>query len=86
MQPQAFDAIAWYQCDHLGPTKELTDNKGEVAWAVQYKAWGEVHEERSAWARKVGLGNAPRFRGSITTVRPGCITTGIGTMIRGRAI
>jgi len=63
MQPQAFDAIAWYQCDHLGPTKELTDNKGEVAWAVQYKAWGEVHEERSAWARKVGLGNAPRFQG-----------------------
>ncbi|KTC24699.1 hypothetical protein AO392_10530 [Pseudomonas putida] len=40
MQPQAFDAIAWYQCDHLGTPMELTDHKGEVAWAGQYKAWG----------------------------------------------
>ena len=63
MQPQAFDAIAWYQCDHLGTPMELTDHKGEVAWAGQYKAWWEVHEERSGWARKVGLSNPLRFQG-----------------------
>ena len=63
MPPQAFDAIAWYQCDHLGTPMELTDHNGEMAWAGQYKAWGEVREERSAWARQVGLGNPLRFQG-----------------------
>ncbi|WP_446443669.1 RHS repeat domain-containing protein, partial [Pseudomonas sp. 1176_21] len=63
MQPQAFDAIAWYQCDHLGTPMELTDHKGEVAWAGQYKVWGEVHEERSGWAKQVGLSNPLRFQG-----------------------
>ncbi|EZP33602.1 RHS protein [Pseudomonas sp. RIT288] len=35
-----FDALAWYQCDHLGTPQELTDYQGSVAWAAQYKAWG----------------------------------------------
>ncbi len=61
MQPQAFDALAWYQCDHLGTPMELTDHNGEMAWAGQYKAWGEVREERSAWARQIGLSNPIRF-------------------------
>ncbi len=63
MPPQAFDALAWYQCDHLGTPMELTDHNGEMAWAGQYKAWGEVREERSAWARQVGLSNPLRFQG-----------------------
>ncbi|MCP8349361.1 hypothetical protein DN387_14050 [Pseudomonas sp. FBF18] len=41
------------QCDHLGTPMELTDQNGEMAWAGQYKAWGEVYEERSAWARQM---------------------------------
>ena len=49
-KPQPLDAIAWYQCDHLGTPMELTDHNGEVAWSAQYKAWGEVKQERSAWA------------------------------------
>ncbi|MFV0927873.1 RHS repeat-associated core domain-containing protein [Pseudomonas palmensis] len=63
MQPQAFDALAWYQCDHLGTPMELTDHHGAVAWAGQYKAWGEVREERSGWARQIGLSNPLRFQG-----------------------
>ena len=63
MPPQAFDAIAWYHCDHLGTPMELTDPHGNVAWAGQYKAWGEVREERSEWARQHGLGNPIRFQG-----------------------
>jgi len=63
MQPQAFDALAWYQCDHLGTPMELTDQNGEMAWAGQYKAWGEVIEERSGWARQIGLSNPIRFEG-----------------------
>uniref|UniRef100_UPI001F3085A7 RHS repeat-associated core domain-containing protein n=1 Tax=Pseudomonas sp. LAM2023 TaxID=2800477 RepID=UPI001F3085A7 len=63
VKPQAFDAIAWYQCDHLGTPMELTDEQGNVAWAGQYKAWGEVREERSAWAKQHGLGNPIRFQG-----------------------
>ncbi|MGS7254209.1 RHS repeat-associated core domain-containing protein, partial [Pseudomonas anuradhapurensis] len=63
VKPQAFDAIAWYQCDHLGTPMELTDEHGHIAWAGQYKAWGEVKEERSDWARQHGLGNPIRFQG-----------------------
>ncbi|AGZ37875.1 hypothetical protein PVLB_25480 [Pseudomonas sp. VLB120] len=63
VKPQGFDAIAWYQCDHLGTPMELTDEQGNVAWAGQYKAWGEVREERSEWARQQGLSNPIRFPG-----------------------
>nr|WP_315403945.1 RHS repeat-associated core domain-containing protein [uncultured Pseudomonas sp.] len=61
--PQPFDAIAWYQCDHLGTPMELTDHNGDVAWSAQYKAWGEAKQERSAWAKQVGLNNPIRFQG-----------------------
>ncbi|WP_409270006.1 RHS repeat-associated core domain-containing protein, partial [Pseudomonas sp. KCJK9044] len=63
MPPQAFDTIAWYHCDHLGTPMELTDPHGNVAWAGQYKAWGEVREERSEWAKQHGLSNPIRFQG-----------------------
>ncbi|WP_167409880.1 RHS repeat-associated core domain-containing protein [Pseudomonas sichuanensis] len=63
VKPQPFDAIAWYQCDHLGTPMELTDEQGNVAWAGQYKAWGEVREERSDWAKQHGLTNQIRFQG-----------------------
>uniref|UniRef100_UPI001F343295 RHS repeat domain-containing protein n=1 Tax=Pseudomonas sp. LAM2023 TaxID=2800477 RepID=UPI001F343295 len=53
----------WYQCDHLGTPMELTDEQGNVAWAGQYKAWGEVKEERSDWAKQHGLSNPIRFQG-----------------------
>ncbi|MOA70002.1 RHS protein [compost metagenome] len=42
---------------------ELTDEQGNVGWAGQYKAWGEVREERSAWAKQHGLSNPLRFQG-----------------------
>ncbi|WP_286184566.1 RHS repeat-associated core domain-containing protein [Pantoea sp. Cy-639] len=63
VKAQPFDAILWYQCDHLGTPRELTDHNGEVAWAAQYKAWGEVKETRSDWAKQVGLTNPIRFQG-----------------------
>ncbi|MBC7210128.1 MAG: RHS domain-containing protein, partial [Pseudomonas sp.] len=63
VKPQAFEAIAWYQCDHLGTPMELTDEQGHVAWTGQYKAWGEVREERSDWAKQHGLSNPIRFQG-----------------------
>jgi RHS repeat-associated protein len=63
VKPQAFEAIAWYHCDHLGTPMELTDEQGNIAWAGQYKAWGEVREERSVWAKQHGLGNPIRFQG-----------------------
>ncbi|MEN8639315.1 RHS repeat-associated core domain-containing protein [Pseudomonas sichuanensis] len=63
VKPQAFDAIAWYQCDHLGTPMELTDEQGNVAWTGQYKAWGGVRVERSEWAKQHGLSNPIRFQG-----------------------
>nr|WP_286184700.1 RHS domain-containing protein [Pantoea sp. Cy-639] len=38
VKPQPIDAIAWYQCDHLGTPMELTDHNGEMAWTAQNKA------------------------------------------------
>ena len=63
--PQALpiDVLAWYQCDHLGTPQELTDHTGQIAWSAQYKAWGEVKEQRSEWARQKGLTNPIRFQG-----------------------
>jgi RHS repeat-associated protein len=57
------DVLAWYQCDHLGTPQELTDQHGNNAWSAQYKAWGEVEEQRSEFAQQVGLTNPIRFQG-----------------------
>ncbi|WP_325100567.1 MULTISPECIES: RHS repeat-associated core domain-containing protein [unclassified Delftia] len=32
----------WYQCDQIGAPLELTDEQGQVAWAADYKVWGEA--------------------------------------------
>ncbi|NNA07159.1 RHS repeat protein, partial [Pseudomonas lundensis] len=63
--PQALpiDVLAWYQCDHLGTPQELTDPTGQIAWSAQYKAWGEVTEQRTEWAQRQGLTNPIRFQG-----------------------
>ncbi|AKJ28503.1 RHS repeat-associated core domain-containing protein [Caldimonas brevitalea] len=61
--PFAEEEIAFYQCDHLGTPQELTDHQGQVAWAAQYKAWGEAKEVISAAARKAGIANPLRFQG-----------------------
>jgi RHS repeat-associated protein len=55
--------LAWYQCDHLGTPQELTDSQGNLAWTAQYKAWGQVTEQRSEWARQHGVTNPIRFQG-----------------------
>ncbi|ABM34339.1 RHS repeat-associated core domain-containing protein [Paracidovorax citrulli] len=34
--------IYWYQCDQIGAPLELTDAQGHVAWAADYKVWGEA--------------------------------------------
>jgi RHS repeat-associated protein len=58
-----FDALAWYQSDHLGTPQELTDSQGNMAWTAQYKAWGQVTEQRSEWAQQHGVMNPIRFQG-----------------------
>ncbi|WP_422403998.1 RHS repeat-associated core domain-containing protein, partial [Pseudomonas sp. GZD-209] len=63
VKPQAFDAIAWYHCDHLGTPQELTDEQGNVVWCAHYTAWGEVREERTERARLQGVSNPIRFQG-----------------------
>jgi len=32
----------WYHCDQIGAPLELTDAQGNIAWAVDYKVWGEA--------------------------------------------
>lgn len=62
-RPFTSDEIAFYQCDHLGTPQELTDSKGDLAWAAQYKAWGVAKEVIGDAARKAGFKNPIRFQG-----------------------
>jgi RHS repeat-associated protein len=57
------EEIAYYQVDHLGTPQELTDHEGNIAWAAQYKAWGQAREVISDAARKAGIANPIRFQG-----------------------
>ncbi|KRC83250.1 hypothetical protein ASE30_22610, partial [Achromobacter sp. Root83] len=62
-EPDGVDALAWYQCDHLGTPQELTDADGEIVWSAQYKAWGVAKEAISSAARSAGIRNPIRFQG-----------------------
>ncbi|MEN8513847.1 RHS repeat-associated core domain-containing protein [Burkholderia sp. RS02] len=59
----AFARIAYYHCDQIGTPQEVSDESGEVAWSVRYKAWGEAREVISGAARKAGITNPLRFAG-----------------------
>ncbi|WKB54340.1 RHS repeat-associated core domain-containing protein [Eleftheria terrae] len=61
--PFTSEEIAFYQCDHLGTPQELTDHNGKIAWAAQYKAWGQAKEAISGAAIKAGFTNPIRFQG-----------------------
>ena len=58
-----FNAIAWYQCDHLGTPMELTDQRGEIAWSGTYQAWGLAKEKRTDSAIRENIRNPLRFQG-----------------------
>ncbi|MQT49930.1 hypothetical protein GHO40_24895 [Pseudomonas helleri] len=64
-QPVAkpFNAMAWYQCDHLGTPMELTDQRGEIAWSGTYQAWGLAKEKRTDSATRENIRNPLRFQG-----------------------
>ncbi|WP_314915203.1 RHS repeat-associated core domain-containing protein [Pseudomonas helleri] len=64
-QPVAkpFNAMAWYQCDHLGTPMELTDQRGEIAWSATYQAWGLAKEKRTDSATRENIRNPLRFQG-----------------------
>ena len=34
--------IYWYQNDHLGTPRELTQHNGDIAWEAVYQAWGNT--------------------------------------------
>lgn len=46
-------AVRHIHTDHLGTPNEVTDARGEITWASQYKAWGNV-------LRVVAVAPAPR--------------------------
>ncbi len=80
--PQPFDAIAWYQCAHLGTPQELTDETGEIAWSAQYRHGAPRARSSPKRRARRALPTHCASRASITTRKPGSITTGTGTMIR----
>ena len=40
-KPKDF-AVFYYQCDQIGAPQELTDEAGNIVWAVDYKVWGRT--------------------------------------------
>jgi uncharacterized protein RhaS with RHS repeats len=75
------EEVACYQVDHLGTPQELTDHEGNVAWAAQYKAWGQAKEVISEAARQAGISNPIRFQGQYFDEETGCTTTGTAITI-----
>jgi RHS repeat-associated protein len=69
--PKPFDALAWYQCDHLGTPMELTGEDGEIAWRGTYKAWGLPEETGSDKAKWADIRNPLRFQGQYWDVETG---------------
>jgi RHS repeat-associated protein len=63
LEPQPFDKLGFYHCDHLGTPQEITDEDGNIAWQAQYKAWGEAKEVIGKAATKAGFKNPLRFQG-----------------------
>ncbi len=60
-EPVAFaqqDGINHYHLDHLGTPQEITNQNGELVWAVSYKAYGNL-----AVAFKAEVENNLRFAG-----------------------
>ena len=58
-----FNAMAWYQCDHLGTPMELTAQRGEIAWSGTYQAWGLAKEKCTDSAIRENIRNPLRFQG-----------------------
>ncbi|MDN7875177.1 RHS repeat-associated core domain-containing protein [Burkholderia aenigmatica] len=59
----SIDSLAWYQCDHLGTPQELTDEHSEIAWSVEYCAWGVVQEAIRRASGRAPIANPIRFQG-----------------------
>lgn len=57
------DQTYWYQCDQIGAPQELTDERGHIAWAADYKVWGEVQLRTMGWPR-TGTDGGPALAGS----------------------
>jgi RHS repeat-associated protein len=54
---------AYYHVDQLGTPQILSDEKGEIAWNAEYKAWGEAQVVISEAAKEAGINNPIRFQG-----------------------
>ncbi|ALH95481.1 PAAR-like domain-containing protein [Acinetobacter equi] len=74
--------IYWYQNDHLGTPRELTEQGGEIAWEAVYQAWGNtvtVEWEERAQPNPIQLNTLEqmyllqphRFQGQIYDVETG---------------
>ncbi|WP_244788401.1 RHS repeat-associated core domain-containing protein [Cupriavidus pauculus] len=63
IEPQPFDAIAWYHCDHLGTPQEISGPDGLTAWSAHYLAWGAAQQTTTSAAHKAGIQNPLRFQG-----------------------
>ena len=41
VKPKDFN-IYYYHCDQIGAPQELTNEQGDIVWAVDYKVWGRT--------------------------------------------
>jgi RHS repeat-associated protein len=57
-EAEPFQKLAFYHCDQIGTPMEMTDERGEIVWSAEYKAWGEARI-----TAKEGYKNPLRFQG-----------------------
>jgi RHS repeat-associated protein len=41
-EAKPFARLSFYHCDQIGTPQIMTDEKGEIVWQANYKAWGEA--------------------------------------------
>jgi RHS repeat-associated protein len=57
-EAKPFRQLLFYHCDQIGTPMEMTDERGEIVWSAEYKAWGEARI-----TVKEGYKNSIRFQG-----------------------
>ena len=69
--PRSIEKVDWYQCDHLGTPKELTNDFGHIAWSSDHKAWGQTSTNLGNSSNGEMCNSQWRFQGQYFDIETG---------------